>query len=332
MRPTDRKPQGNSGRSTRFGRPGRPGGAAGPGFRGPQKKHQGRRTRSYEKRMQAGNPNFVPNPNPGPAQTAPGGAPPEGHSSPAQDESAPDFVFGRRPVFEVFQAAKRTIHKLWVVKGTGGGVVEQSIKLARERGIPIEWTQHDWLDRKVSGHHQGIVAQVSAVEYIELDEFLKTLPPTQDALVLALDEIQDPQNLGAMLRSAGFFGVTAAIVPRWRSAPVSDASMRVSSGAAEHVPMIRVRNLSDALLEMKREGFEIVCSDMSGPPAWTHRKTARTVLVLGNEGEGMRRLVKERCDKLIGIPRRSVVDSLNVAAATAIFLYEYFRGAPAPEK
>jgi 23S rRNA (guanosine2251-2'-O)-methyltransferase len=254
------------------------------------------------------------------------GEPTERPAPEPREQENSDWVVGRRPVFEVFEANKRTVHKLHVVQGTGGGVIEQILEKARERGVPIEWTKFEWLDRVVQGHHQGIAAQVSATEYQELEPFLEKLGPTADAVFLALDEIQDPQNLGAMLRSAGFFGVTAAIVPRWRSAPVSDAAVRASSGAVEHVPLIRVQNLSDALLQLKDAAFDVVGADMTGEPAWQRKPSPRTVLVMGSEGSGLRRLVRDRCDRLVGIPRRSAVDSLNVAAATAIFLYEFFRG------
>jgi 23S rRNA (guanosine2251-2'-O)-methyltransferase len=144
-------------------------------------------------------------------------------------------------------------------------------------------------------------------------------------MVLLLDEIEDPQNIGAILRSAGFFGVTAVVVPRWRSAPVGNTALRASSGAAEHIPAIRVRNLVDAIDKLKDAGFEVIGADMTGEPVWRHVRAPRQALVLGSEGRGLRRLVKEHCDKLIGIPAQSPIGSLNVGSATAILLYELFR-------
>jgi len=208
--------------------------------------------------------------------------------------------------------------------------------------VPIEWTKREWLDRIARGHHQGIMVQATATEFLELEDFLKKLPPHppfghplpkgegrgEATLILALDEIQDPQNMGAILRNAGFFGVSAAIVPRWRSAPVGETATRASSGAIEHVPLIRVQNLVEAMQQLRDQGFQILGADAEGGPLWNHPKAQRTLLVLGSEGKGMRRLVRERCDKLIAIPRRSPVDSLNVASAAAIFLYEFFRDQP----
>jgi len=236
------------------------------------------------------------------------------------------FIYGRRPVMEVLQAKRRSIHKLWLAEHSEGEIVGEILALARARGVTMEWVPRTRLDRMAPGHHQGVVAQVSETAYLELDEFLAGVKG-REVFLLALDEIQDPQNLGAVLRNAGFFGVTAAIVPRWRSAPVSEAAVRTSAGAAEHVPFIRVRNLADAILQLKDEGFEVVGADAGGTPLWDYKPSARTVLVLGNEGQGLRRLVRERCDKLLGIPPRGPVQSLNVGSAAAVFLYEFCRAA-----
>jgi 23S rRNA (guanosine2251-2'-O)-methyltransferase len=236
-----------------------------------------------------------------------------------------EFVFGRRPVFELLQTRKRSLHKLWVVEGTGGGIIEDVLRLAREQGIPIEWARRERLDRMVPGHHQGLVAQASATLYVELGDFLKSAEAAKALTLLALDEIQDPQNIGAILRAAAFFGVQAAVVPRWRSAPVGETAARASSGAIEHLQMIRVGNLVQALDELREAGFEILGAEAGGVPLWEHQRSSRTVLVMGNEGKGLRRLVREHCDKLVGIPRQGRLDSLNVGAATAVFLYEFFR-------
>src|SRR5688500_8767001 len=130
-----------------------------------------------------------------------------------------DLIYGRRPVWEAFRAGKRSLHKLWMVPGTSGGVVEEILGLARQRGVPIEWIKRDHLDRIIRGNHQGVAAQVSATTYLELDEFLRSLKG-ENLLLVGLDEIEDPQNIGAILRNAGFFGVAGVLLPRWRSAPV----------------------------------------------------------------------------------------------------------------
>src|ERR1700687_3663154 len=198
-----------------------------------------------------------------------------------------DFIYGRRPVLEVLRAGGRPLHKLWIAEGTHG--TEEILRLARERGVPVERARRDQLDKRVSGHHQGVVAQASAASYLDLERILSQLNPSAPATLVALDEIQDPHNVGAILRSAGFFGASAAIVPRWRSAPVGETAARVSSGAIEHVPLIRVRNLADAILTLKEAGFEVIGADMEGSPLEEHEPSSRTALVFGSGGEGGKR-------------------------------------------
>jgi len=250
-----------------------------------------------------------------------------------------DFIYGRRPVLEALRAAGRVLHKLWIAEGTHG--TEEIWRLARERGVPVERARREHLDKRVQGHHQGVVAQASAITYKELDDLihslgtvpkdqnkalLGTVPNKQAIVVLALDEIQDPHNIGAILRSAGFFGASGAIVPRWRSAPVGETAARVSSGAIDHIPLVRVRNLADAILTLKEAGFEVIGADMEGLPLEEHTPSSRTALVFGSEGKGLRRLVRERCDKLLKIPGQGSVGSLNVGAAAAIFLHHFCQG------
>jgi 23S rRNA (guanosine2251-2'-O)-methyltransferase len=245
-----------------------------------------------------------------------------------------DLIYGRRPVLESLQAGKRSMHKLWIAQHSHG--TEEILRLSRRQGVPVEFVSRHVLDLKVRGHHQGVVAQAAAAEYLELDQYIRslgTVPNERFICVVALDEIQDPHNIGAILRSAGFFGVSAAIVPRWRSAPVGETAARVSSGAIEHIPLIRVRNLADALIDLKDAGFEVIGADMAGEslgsdPMFTKGSDpgrSRIALVFGSEGKGLRRLVKDRCDKLLKVPGKGPVASLNVAAAAAIFLYEFCR-------
>lgn len=230
-----------------------------------------------------------------------------------------EIIFGRRPVLEALKAGGRALHKIWIAQGTHG--TEELLKLARERGVPVEPARKQDLDgRTQGGHHQGIVAQATAVGYQELDDFLRRLQEGERCVLVVLDEIQDPHNIGAILRSAAFFGVSGAIVPRWRSAPVGETVARVSSGGIEHVPLIREKNLAETVLTLQDAGFEVVGADMAGEPLNQYKPGRRTALVLGNEGDGIRRLVKERCDKLLKIPGAGTVDSLNVSAAAAVFL------------
>jgi 23S rRNA (guanosine2251-2'-O)-methyltransferase len=265
--------------------------------------------------------------------------------------SESEFVYGRQPVLEVLRTGRRTLHKIWIQDGTGGDIVREIERLARTQGVPVERARREHLDKRVQGrvHHQGIVAQASATRFLELDDFIRSLedsshssfpvatggesrqqswipgqrPPGMTTIIIALDEIQDPHNIGAILRSAGFFGVSAAIVPRWRSAPVGETAARVSSGAIEHVPLIRVTNLAESIKDLQAANFEVIGADMDGSSIHDHVPHRRSMIVLGSEGKGLRRLVRERCDKLLKIPGRGAVGSLNVSAAAAIFLEKF---------
>jgi 23S rRNA (guanosine2251-2'-O)-methyltransferase len=232
-----------------------------------------------------------------------------------------EFIYGRRPVLEALLAGQRPLHKIWIAEGTHG--TEEIIRLAREKGVPLERARMEHLDKRVQAHHQGVIAQASAVSFHDLEGYLAQLAPAAPAVLVALDEIQDPHNVGAILRSAGFFGVGGAIMPKWRSAPVGETAARVSSGAIEHVPLIRVTNLAESIKDLQAAGFEVVGADMEGEPLEKHPASARTVVIFGSEEKGIRRLVRERCDKLLKISGSGPVASLNVSAAAAIFLYHF---------
>jgi 23S rRNA (guanosine2251-2'-O)-methyltransferase len=236
-----------------------------------------------------------------------------------------EFIYGRQPVLEALKAGSRTLHKLWLLEGAGGEIIQEIQQLAHAKSIPFEWARREKLDKQVQGNHQGVVAEASAAKFIGLDGFLAQLAPEAPALLVALDEIQDPHNVGAILRSAGFFGVAGAIVPKWRNAPVGETAARVSSGAIEHVPLMRVTNLAQSIKELQDMGFEVIGADMEGDPISDYKMGKRCVIVFGGEGTGLRRLVRERCDKLLKIPGAGKVASLNVAATAAIFLFEFCR-------
>jgi len=236
-----------------------------------------------------------------------------------------EFVFGRQPILEALKAGRRKLIKLYVQDGLAGEKVHDILQLAKTKGIPVEWVRQSHLDQKIQGNHQGVIAETGALSFQDLDGFLSSLRPEAPALLVALDEIQDPHNVGAILRSAGFFGVSAALVPKWRTAPVGETAARVSSGAIEHVPLIRITNLAQSIVELQDEGFEVIGADMAGEPIGHYKARNRVVLVLGSEGSGLRRLVRERCDKLLAIPGAGKVGSLNVAATAAIFIYEFCR-------
>jgi 23S rRNA (guanosine2251-2'-O)-methyltransferase len=235
------------------------------------------------------------------------------------------IIFGRRPVLEALHAQKRSLHKIYLQRSMEGNAATDIRRLAQDRHVALEYVESGRLDRLSSGgNHQGVAAELASMSFWDLDDFLASGGPvgTGPAVLVALDEIQDPQNVGAILRSAGFFGVSGIVLPKWRNAPVSDVAVRVSAGASEYLNYIRVTNLAEAITSVKEAGFDVVGADMEGARIDAQPFSARTMLVLGGEGKGLRRLVRERCSRLVGIPGKTHVGSLNVGAAAAILLYE----------
>lgn len=243
----------------------------------------------------------------------------------------PDIVFGRQPVCELLKAGRREVKRLFMannVRRTAAAIV-QFLKLAEKRSLEINTVALSELDRLCrSGNHQGVAAIVSDYPYVELAELLegrneRTLPP----LLLLTDHIQDPQNLGSMIRSADAAGVNGVVVPRHRAAAVTPAVVRASAGAAEHVKVAMVGNLHQAMLALKEEGLRLVGLEGGGDavPYEQADLTGPIGVVVGGEEEGLGKLVRETCDVVIRLPMRGRVGSLNAAVAAAIALFEVRR-------
>jgi 23S rRNA (guanosine2251-2'-O)-methyltransferase len=200
--------------------------------------------------------------------------------------------------------------------------------LAREKNVPVQLIARQALDRMaVTMGHQGLLARVAPKEYVELDDLfqLATIRKEPPFLVL-LDHVADPQNLGSILRVAEAVGVQGVIIPKRRGVPLTAAVAKASAGAVEHVPVARVGNLVMAIENLKKQGCWVVGADMSASQAYFEADlTGPLVLVVGGEGKGLSRLVREKCDFMIRLPMRGVLNSLNVAVASAIVLYEVLR-------
>lgn len=239
---------------------------------------------------------------------------------------------GFHAVEELLRSAKGgQISGRILVSGTGGPRTKSIVELADKLGIPVERRPRDELDR-LAPDNRGLVFEPSddAAEdgnEIDLEGFLATL--AEEALVLVLDHIEDPQNLGAILRSADVFAADLVLLPRRRAAPLSSAVARASAGALAHVPLATVPNLGAALRRLAAAGFWTYAADMGGEDLAAAELPARCAVVLGNEGSGVSRLLREECDAALSIPQAGHVDSLNVSAAAAIMLYEYRRRHPA---
>jgi len=235
------------------------------------------------------------------------------------------LVYGINAVLEALQARGARVERVSVERGRRNPRLREIVELARGRRVPIAFEERAWLDRKAGGErHQGVVCQLAEIETGDVEDLLAQA--RAPGLVLVLDGIEDPHNLGAILRSAEVAGADGVLVPRRRSAGLTGSVVKASAGAAAHVRVARFGNTVAALELLKAKGYWIAGLQAEAPrPLWEADFTVPTALVLGGEGGGLHRLVRERCDFLVGIPVRGRVSSHNVSVAAGIALYEVLR-------
>jgi 23S rRNA (guanosine2251-2'-O)-methyltransferase len=236
-----------------------------------------------------------------------------------------NLICGINPVLEALAAGTRHFDRLLVVKGLRNRRLGDAIRRATGLGIPLRFELRETLDRLAGGvPHQGVIAVVSARPTLSLEQLIETA--RDPALLVALDGVEDPRNLGAVLRTAEAAGADGVLAPERHSAGLSETVARASAGALEHVQVARVGNLVQALEQLKDRGIWAVGFDASGTERWDAVDLCRpVVLVFGGEGRGIRRLVREHCDHLVSIPQFGHVSSLNVSVAAGIALYEAVR-------
>lgn len=235
------------------------------------------------------------------------------------------LICGINPVLEALNGRTRHFDRLLVVKGLRNRRVSETMARAGQMGIPLRFEARETLDRMAGGlPHQGVIAVVSAKPVITLDTLLgQTRDP---ALLVVLDGVEDPRNLGAILRTAEAAGADGVVLPERHSAGLSDTVARASAGALEHVRVARVGNVAQAIEEMKARGIWVIGFDAEGTQRWENVDYRGPIaLVLGGEGRGIRRLVRERCDHLVSIPLFGHVGSLNVSVVAGVALYEVIR-------
>jgi 23S rRNA (guanosine2251-2'-O)-methyltransferase len=235
------------------------------------------------------------------------------------------MIEGRRPVLEAMRAGSE-ITRILLQKGSGGKPVDEILALARENNVRVEYWDKPSLDKKAATrNHQGILAEVPPFRYAHFDELLKGKHDEPPFLVV-LDHLQDPHNLGALVRTAYAAGCHGLIIPERRAAQMTPAAVRTAAGAAEYLPIATVVNLARCLEQCKEAGLWVYGADMEGESLYTQGDyKGGTVLVIGSEGEGISRLVKEKCDHLVRLPMKGRVASLNASVAGALLLYEVFR-------
>lgn len=234
-------------------------------------------------------------------------------------------IYGVLPVLEALRAGGRRIDRIVIAEGVRDARLREVIEAARRSRVPIRREPRVSLDRLThNANHQGILAITSAASYFDGDELLSRISP--DTVFILLDGVEDPRNLGAIIRTAECGGASAVIVPERRAAHVTDAVAKTSAGAVEHLPVARVTNLASFIEELKRRNVWVVGVEGSGQMAYTEFDySGALALVFGNEGDGLHRLVRERCEAVVSIPMRGKVTSLNVSVAVGVVLFEALR-------
>ena len=238
-----------------------------------------------------------------------------------------DVLVGRNAVTEALKSG-RGINKLWIASGDREGSVAEIAALAKERGIVVQYVERAKIEALAGGHrHQGVLAYVAPVPYAELEDILKAAEAKGEApFLVLLDELEDPHNLGALLRTADATGVHGILIPKRRSVSLNATVAKTAAGAVEYVPGARIGNIAQTLKKLKEKGVWVAGADMDGEKAYYEADlTGPLVLVVGSEGKGMSRLTKEACDFIVRMPMVGRINSLNASVAGSILMYESMR-------
>ncbi|MCR5002420.1 MAG: 23S rRNA (guanosine(2251)-2'-O)-methyltransferase RlmB [Lachnospiraceae bacterium] len=236
------------------------------------------------------------------------------------------YIEGRNAVLEALRSG-RPIDKLYILDGCQDGPVSTIKREARKADAIIKFVDKERLDQLSStGHHQGVIAQSAAYEYAEVSDILDKAKEKGEApFIFLLDNIVDPHNLGAIIRTANLCGAHGVIIPKNRAVGLTATVARTSAGALNYTPVAKVTNLSKTIEDLKKEGLWFVCADMDGEVMYKQNLTGPIGLVIGAEGEGVSRLVKEKCDYTASIPMKGDIDSLNASVAAGVLAYEIVR-------
>ena len=235
-------------------------------------------------------------------------------------------IEGRNAVLEALRAGK-PIDKLYVLDGCPDGPVRTIIREAKKGDTIINYVKKERLDQlSQTGHHQGVIASAAAYEYAEISDILQNAKDKGEApFIIFLDNIEDPHNLGAIIRTANLAGAHGVVIPKRRAVGLTATVARVSAGALNYTPVAKVTNLKQTMEQLKKEGMWFVCADMDGTPYYQMDLKGPMGLVIGNEGEGVSRLIKETCDFVASIPMKGDIDSLNASVAAGVLAFEIAR-------
>lgn len=235
------------------------------------------------------------------------------------------LIWGRHAVLEALRSQTRPLHKILIAAGASDPRFSELVTLARSANVPIHRVNRNVLDQLTQGQrHQGVAAWVAVRGYVDPEDVLARITP--HTLLVILDQVEDPHNLGAIIRTAHCAGTDTVIITKHRSAGLSEAVAKASAGAIEYIPIARVTNLASFIDRLKEGGARVIGVDPAGHAAYTdYQYTGALAFVFGSEGKGLRRLTRERCDDLITIPMKGKIDSLNVSVAVGVVLFEVLR-------
>lgn len=233
---------------------------------------------------------------------------------------------GRNAVIEAYRAG-RVIDRLYLLDGCQDGPIMTIKREAKKHGTPVKFVARERLDQmSCTGKHQGAIAVAAAYEYAQVEDILQAARDKgEPPFVILLDNIEDPHNLGAIIRTANLAGAHGVIIPKNRAVGLTATVARTSAGALNYTPVAKVTNLAKTIEDLKKEGLWFVCADMKGTPMYQLDLKGAIGLVIGNEGEGVGRLVKEKCDMTAAIPMKGDIDSLNASVAAGVLAYEIVR-------
>lgn len=235
-------------------------------------------------------------------------------------------IEGRNAVLEAFRSGK-CVDKLFILDGCQDGPVRTIAREARKKDTIINCVAKERLDQlSETGAHQGVIAQVAAYEYASVEDILaKAREKGEDPFIFILDNIEDPHNLGAIIRTANLAGAHGVIIPKRRAVGLTSTVAKTSAGALNYTPVAKVTNLGHTIDELKEQGMWFVCADMGGETMYNLNLTGPIGVVIGNEGEGVSRLIREKCDFVASIPMKGDIDSLNASVAAGVLGYEIVR-------
>lgn len=242
------------------------------------------------------------------------------------DTMESNIIEGRNAVIEAFRSGK-TVDKVLILEGCQDGPINTIVREAKKHNVLIKYVKKDRLDKaSETGKHQGVIAYVAAYKYAEVEDILDNARKKGESpFVIILDGIEDPHNLGAIIRTANQAGAHGVIIPKRRAVGLTSTVARTSAGAINYTPVAKVTNIANTIEDLKKEGMWFVCADMDGDVMYNLDLKGPIGLVIGNEGEGVSRLVKEKCDFIAQIPMKGDIDSLNASVAMGILSYEIVR-------